>query len=313
MRDTRSRAGPGEALAPDADAVAHGLALLEHEVEIRVLGVDDQRAGRLLGLVVDQRAPELRRQFLARTGLGLLLGRQRREACVGPYARGRGRRCIRLGGPNDHGRPHSVLLGREGTGHTRCGNGRVGPYNPRAGLRRQLIVLRPVAMEVIRGRRQQFDLVVRVDRGCAPVAHIRGRHRISGLRPATAGRWRKRPRLHHRRVVERAVVVIDARSRSRRGRIGMRRRWRRWIILCPCEVARPHHADEQRRKRPRCAQIHPPPPHCSPSPHAIAHEQGTFKTACKPPTPARDPVGRGFLQRPYNSGICTKNTGFFTG
>ena len=235
------------------------------------------------------------------------------EACVGPYARGRGRGCIRLSGPNDHGRPHSVLLGRECTGHTRCGNGRVGPHNPRAGLRRQLIVPRPVAMEVIRGRRQQFDLVVRVDGGCAPVAHIRGRHRISGLRPATAGRRRKRPRLHHRRVVERAVVVIDARSRSRRGRICMRCRWRRWIILCPREVARPHRADEQRRKRPRCAQIHPPPPHCSASRMQSRMNKAHSRQPANHPRPPGTPPEGGFLQRPYNSGICTKNTGFSTG
>ena len=71
------RAGPGEALAADANPVAQRLALAEHEIEIGVRRIDDDRAGRLLGVVVDQRAPKLRRQFLPGTGLGPHLGRQR--------------------------------------------------------------------------------------------------------------------------------------------------------------------------------------------------------------------------------------------
>src|SRR5262249_975241 len=72
------RAGPGEALAADADAVTQRLAVAEHEIEIGVRRIDDDRAGRLLGIVVDERALELRRQLLARTGLGSILRRQRR-------------------------------------------------------------------------------------------------------------------------------------------------------------------------------------------------------------------------------------------
>ena len=71
------RAGPGEALAADANPVAKRLALAEHEIEIGVRRIDDDRAGRLLGVVVDQRAPKLRRQFLPGTGLRPHLGRQR--------------------------------------------------------------------------------------------------------------------------------------------------------------------------------------------------------------------------------------------
>ena len=41
------RARPGEAFAADADAVAHRLPVAEHEIEIRVGGIDHERAGRL--------------------------------------------------------------------------------------------------------------------------------------------------------------------------------------------------------------------------------------------------------------------------
>ena len=51
----------------------------EHEIEIGVRRVDDDRAGRLLGVVIDQGATELRRQFLPRAGFGPHLGRQRRD------------------------------------------------------------------------------------------------------------------------------------------------------------------------------------------------------------------------------------------
>jgi hypothetical protein len=70
------RAGPGEALAADPDAVAQGLAVSEHEVEVGVRRIDQDRAGRLLGDVIDQRSTQLRWQLLARAGLWLILGRK---------------------------------------------------------------------------------------------------------------------------------------------------------------------------------------------------------------------------------------------
>ena len=72
-------ARPSEALAAHADAVAQRLALAEHEIEVGILRVDDERAGRLLGVVVDQRATELRRQRLPRAGLGTHLRRKCRH------------------------------------------------------------------------------------------------------------------------------------------------------------------------------------------------------------------------------------------
>src|SRR4029079_19310310 len=48
------RAGPRESLAADTDPVAHCLAAAEHEVEIRIGGIDDDRAGRFLGREVDE-------------------------------------------------------------------------------------------------------------------------------------------------------------------------------------------------------------------------------------------------------------------
>ena len=54
-------ASPSEALAAHADAVAQRPAVADHEIEIGVRSIDDDRAGRLLGVVIDQGAPELRR------------------------------------------------------------------------------------------------------------------------------------------------------------------------------------------------------------------------------------------------------------
>src|SRR4029079_6068741 len=50
------RARPGEAVAADADAVAHRLAVAEHEVEVRIRHIDNDGANRLPGSVVDQSA-----------------------------------------------------------------------------------------------------------------------------------------------------------------------------------------------------------------------------------------------------------------
>src|SRR5690606_34345719 len=47
------RAGPLEAFAPDADAVAHRLALGHDEIEELVLGVDDHRTRLFLGAVAN--------------------------------------------------------------------------------------------------------------------------------------------------------------------------------------------------------------------------------------------------------------------
>src|SRR5262245_22955366 len=69
---------PGEALAADADAVTHRLAAGLHEIEIGVGGVDDERADRHFGLIVDERAAQMLRELLGRPGLGTILGRQRR-------------------------------------------------------------------------------------------------------------------------------------------------------------------------------------------------------------------------------------------
>src|SRR5262249_44801429 len=71
-------ARPGEALATDADAVTHRLAAGLHEVEIGVGRVDDERADRLAGLIVDERAAQMRRKLLGLPGLRTILRRQRR-------------------------------------------------------------------------------------------------------------------------------------------------------------------------------------------------------------------------------------------
>src|SRR4051812_17395407 len=58
LRDLRDSfyTGPGEALTADANAVAHGFPILDHEIKIRVRCIDDDRADRFRGLVVNQRA-----------------------------------------------------------------------------------------------------------------------------------------------------------------------------------------------------------------------------------------------------------------
>ena len=84
---------PGEALAADADAVAHRLAVAEHQIKVSVRRIDDDGAGRLLGDVIHELAAELRRQILARPGLGLLVGRQCGDDRVA-VLRGRGRRRV---------------------------------------------------------------------------------------------------------------------------------------------------------------------------------------------------------------------------
>src|SRR5262249_23217689 len=51
-------ARPAEALAPDADPVANGLAAVLHEIKVMVLRVDDDGAGRLAASIRDRRAYE---------------------------------------------------------------------------------------------------------------------------------------------------------------------------------------------------------------------------------------------------------------
>ena len=61
---------------PHTDAAAHRLAWGEHEKQGGILCIDDDPTGWVLGVVVDQRATELRRQCLLRVGLGLYLRRE---------------------------------------------------------------------------------------------------------------------------------------------------------------------------------------------------------------------------------------------
>src|SRR5262249_55997541 len=61
-------AGPGETLTADADAVADRLAVAEDQVEIRVLRIDDDRARRLVGRIVDGRPPEVGPDLVAVVG-----------------------------------------------------------------------------------------------------------------------------------------------------------------------------------------------------------------------------------------------------
>ena len=59
----RLYAGPGKAVAADADAVTDGLAAAEHVIEISVGRIDDDGAGCFAGRVVDGLALQSRRQF----------------------------------------------------------------------------------------------------------------------------------------------------------------------------------------------------------------------------------------------------------
>src|SRR5215471_40049 len=57
---------PGETFAADPNSVTQRLAVAEYQIEIGVRRIDDDRAGRLLSIVIDEGATELRRQFLFR-------------------------------------------------------------------------------------------------------------------------------------------------------------------------------------------------------------------------------------------------------
>jgi hypothetical protein len=135
-------AGPGEAFAPDAHAVAHRLAVAEHQIKVGVRRVDDDRAGGLLGAIVDQSTLELRRQRLRRTGLGPHI---RRQGGIALLHRS-GDASIDLTGRDDllsrtdrQRRPHAVfaLAGRSGAAwiiRTGAGGGRLEPCRHRRSL-----------------------------------------------------------------------------------------------------------------------------------------------------------------------------------
>src|SRR5205085_6977573 len=59
-------AGPAEAVAADADAVADRAAAGLYEIEKGVRRIDDDRAGRFAAIVGDDLALELRRRLVAR-------------------------------------------------------------------------------------------------------------------------------------------------------------------------------------------------------------------------------------------------------
>src|SRR6185437_934219 len=70
-------AGPGEAFAADAHAVANRLTAAEYQIEVGIRGIDNDGAGRLLGAEVDQLPLQIGRQFLGLALLGLFFRRQR--------------------------------------------------------------------------------------------------------------------------------------------------------------------------------------------------------------------------------------------
>ena len=91
------RAGPGEALAADADAIANGAALAEHVIERRVAGIDNDGTGRLVGIEANHGALQSRGD---RTGAAIAIIAQRglghhvvRRKCT--LRRGRVAECLR--------------------------------------------------------------------------------------------------------------------------------------------------------------------------------------------------------------------------
>src|SRR6516164_2999706 len=81
-------AGPRKAFAADADAVTDRLAVTEHEIEIGVRRIDDDRACRFDSSEADNLTPESLRQFFPRSLLGLVFRRQRRNyGPLGPSRR----------------------------------------------------------------------------------------------------------------------------------------------------------------------------------------------------------------------------------
>ena len=166
-------AGPGEAVAAHADAVAHRLAVAEQQIEIGVRRIDDDRAGRFLALVVDHRPAELRRQRLDRAGLGLVIGRQCRNHS--PLLRHRPWRAKR-----------SVLARSSALARI---------SGPRSPVRRDKSRCR-------RARRQRLWHLRRRRHRRLPKARVPGlavRHQLRiDFRQWSARAWRLSPRLHDR-------------------------------------------------------------------------------------------------------------------
>src|SRR5262249_31349939 len=125
----RLYAGPGEALAAYADAVAERLAAAEHEVEVGVRGVDDDSAGRLVARIADDLAAQVGAHLaliLIRIGVGrrlhaLAIGGEEverigRSGCGddrrGDEGRDRGSG-LEIKNVHCHA-PHSMTIGRAG-------------------------------------------------------------------------------------------------------------------------------------------------------------------------------------------------------
>ena len=219
-------AGPGEAIAADADAVADRAVVAEHVIKIRVRRIDDDGAGRLLGDEIHLLPAQVRRQlvFTALIGLGLLIRRQRRHrgrAAIGAH----GSRRLRLDGSGgratgrgDCARRTRRIIGRAGLAVAgivrrhhrtlRCGTLRRTARIDRSGIR-------PAIARIVRrhdraGRRQPGRIVpagrlIVIDR-------IVVRHAVHRVRPVVVGR---RPRRCGRGI-----------NRTRRPRIALRLRKR---------------------------------------------------------------------------------------
>src|SRR3954462_4284084 len=69
-------ARPGEALAPDADAITDRAALAEHIVKVSIVGIDDDGAGRLAAVEADNLPAQAIWQR------GILVGRLRVLTCI---------------------------------------------------------------------------------------------------------------------------------------------------------------------------------------------------------------------------------------
>src|SRR5262249_54929928 len=67
----RLHAGPGETLAADADAVTNRLAAAEDVIEVGVLGIDDDRARRLIRGVVHGRPAQVGPDLVTIVGRGV--------------------------------------------------------------------------------------------------------------------------------------------------------------------------------------------------------------------------------------------------
>src|ERR1700716_1121317 len=138
------RASPGEAFAADADPVAQRLAVAEHEIEVSVRRIDDDRAGRFLGAIINERATELRFQFLLRAGLRSHFGWECGHIARVDALRRSGHTRIDCLTADRGGRAHRILQNRvlfSRTGWARRGGGGHAVVRARSGSRR-LVALR---------------------------------------------------------------------------------------------------------------------------------------------------------------------------